>query len=220
MHSNHLGTLTVSSKLLSSNKTLTVRIWSQQFVYISKRGIDEQEVRQYFADMLCTYINVYTYKQYMLKRLGTIAGYEHISCSRIVQGTLLQDSYSDLVQAQLDSLLETRALSRLRVRFSSMQQQTQHIICVSIADHSRRWLLPGFATMDKSFRQSFILRHVREQLPPSWHYCQCAVATKLALHDCPNIRTASLRMSVDRPPLQVLWRAKIVGGSAIQHHQP
>ena len=146
MHSNHLGTLTVSSKLLSSNKTLTVRIWSQQFVYISKRGIDEQEVRQYFADMLCTYINVYTYKQYMLKRLGTIAGYEHISCSRIVQGTLLQDSYSDLVQAQLDSLLETRALSRLRVRFSSMQQQTQHIICVSIADHSRRWLLPSYGT--------------------------------------------------------------------------
>ena len=123
MHSNHLGTLTVSSKLLSSNKTLTVRIWSQ-FVYISKQGIDEQEVRQYFANMLCTYINAYTYKQYML-----IAGYEYISCSRIVQGTLLQDSYSDLVQAQLDSLLETRALSRFRVRFSSMQQQThQHII--------------------------------------------------------------------------------------------
>lgn len=210
MHSNHLGTLTVSSKLLSSNKTLTVRIWSQQFVYISKRGIDEQEVRQYFADMLCTYINVYTYKQYMLKRLGTIAGYEHISCSRIVQGTLLQDSYSDLVQAQLDSLLETRALSRLRVRFSSMQQQTQHIICVSIADHSRRWLLPSYGTCGVS---SWLCNHGQElqiefyttktrtrvsdrvllfylliihvgidrQIEFYFEACQCSYGTKLAL---------------------------------------
>ena len=45
-------------------------------------------------------------------------------------------------------MLETLSRLVFSVRFSSRQQQTRHIICVSIADHSRRWLLSlWFATM-------------------------------------------------------------------------
>ena len=34
------------------------------------------------------HIDVYTYMQYMLMRLGTIAGYEHILCSQVYLGVL------------------------------------------------------------------------------------------------------------------------------------
>ena len=143
---NIFGTQTVSTKLPSSIQFFGCQIW-RQFVYISKRGIDEQKVRQYLSSMFIQY-NVYPYMKYMLKRLGTIAGYEHILCSRIFRGTWLLDVYSDLVQAQVLCWKRERSLGQFRVRFSSLQQQTQHIICVSIADHSRRWLLSlWFATM-------------------------------------------------------------------------
>ena len=37
------------------------------------------------------HIDVYTYMQYMLMRLGTIAGYEHIMFTGIFRGTWLLD---------------------------------------------------------------------------------------------------------------------------------
>ena len=46
---------------------------------------------------VCLYNIMYPYMKYMLKRLGTIAGYEYILCSHIFRGTWLLDVYSDLI---------------------------------------------------------------------------------------------------------------------------
>lgn len=167
MHSKHLWNCDCIYKATIQHTSFVCQIW-RQFVYISKRGIDEQKVRQYFASMLYAYMNnVYTYMQYMLKRLGTIAGYECISCSCIFIGVLGSWRFTKF-WPRLWFLAGSERLSQqiFRVRFSSLQQQTQHIICVSIADHSRRWLLPR-SLISKSCRQSFILIELYFMSSPS-----------------------------------------------------
>ena len=100
---------------------------------------------------------------------------------------------------RLRLLVGARALFwRLILEFSSLQQQTQHIICVSIADHSRRWLLSRVALQPWSKRQEFQIEFYFMSL----FYAMSFVCIYYTFRDSISI-------------VRVLWRAKIVGGSVI-----
>ena len=99
---------------------------------------------------------------------------------------------------RLRLLVGTRALFwRLILEFSSLQQQTQHIICVSIADHSRRWLLSRVALQPWSKRQELQIEFYFHR---ALFYAMSFVCISYTFRD-------------SIPIVRVLWRAKIVGGS-------